>query len=198
MGRKRKTDRTEIASPMSISVPKSLRTRMDNTADEANWSEVCRKAIEGELTRLVAKKNALASRDDAVKRILASKQEQYDVLHDLGLKDGAAWVLSRASFDELKLFARRFRGLSTTEDWEQFEESWEDTQKQEGVIFLCDFFLRHLDKARFYDRATAPEDRIQFWPSSDTKSHDRKKIPYLRGFRDGAIATWDDLKDDVF
>lgn len=197
MARKRKTDREGIAKPMSVSVAKKLRDRMDAQA-EVNWSRVACQAFERKLADLAAGKHERMTVPDAVARIRETKERLYDDLRNRGFDDAATWVLNKADFDELRLFERRFGGMSQ-EDWDAFESEWEAVCESEGVVLLYDFFLKRFDSARFFGRHDGAYQRTKFWEfPTDTEPDQRKKLAYIKGFCEGVLSTWESIKDDVY
>jgi hypothetical protein len=169
----------------SVSVPADLRRRMNLVKVRVNWSEVACRAFELKIAELITERG-VKNMKDVVARLRASKIENEDARTMEGREDGAKWAKELASFQEL-------------EKLEAIEErAFLEFTDPVGSAYCggeCFYFALH--PAEHWDR----DEARKFWnhvhDDDDKRDEIMSSSDYLRGFRDGALETWDQVKDQL-
>lgn len=195
MGKRRKSDSGSPSVRMTISVPAELRHQMDALAAKAdvNWSQLACNAYEAAVAKQAGKKDEL-SLDDLITRVRVSKQQTTDEKYRQGLELGAKWAESFGYEDFLRL--------------EDFVTSltdvvWKDLANTKGSQKISARLLRTLDGG-----GALSEDAKSNWMADVPRvsevgvprgrSQDlHNNIPFLRGYCDGAMKIWLQIKDKI-
>lgn len=177
MAKKKRTGRM-------ISVPSDLNNRMSKAKD-VNWSAVACEAFEIKLGE-IAKQKENKAMTDVIDRLRASKRQGDNESFKKGLNDGREWASDMAEAAELERLERFLDDQSSqTGDWDWwFEDA--DTSTAEAL-----------------SNAIGGEDgwdAVEFWERAvgDFRGNpDMSDGSYLRGFAEGAINLWDEVKEAI-
>jgi hypothetical protein len=174
-------------SRTTISVPADLKARMDAVEEEINWSAVARQAFETKLAELIRRK-AVTDVKTVIQRLRASKKELSDMKYATGFEAGKAWAMTRASVDEFERL-KRYKGGFERSSW-GWEGSFDlpkdvsDYSPAESVAFAIGGENYNGDRTYAAD----------FWNTIDL---DMNEPAVIRGFADGALEIWDQVKDEL-
>ncbi len=190
MSKKRKT-----VDRRMISIPPSLNDRMAKLPD-VNWSAIACAAFERKLGELAAQKEE-KDMEDVIARLRASKAESDSKLYRDGFKLGESWARDHASVAELKQLAK-LRDSVDDSDWEgQFHT-------QEGDAFSAAdhlaFTIINEDGELGRGSYCGREDSTQFWERAtglDQYDSNLSDDEFLKGFAEGALDVWDQVKSQI-
>lgn len=172
---------------MTISMPADLKARIDATKENVNWSAVAAKAFEEKLAD-IANQKARKTVSDKVQRLRASHLRAADEHYAEGEEAGREWAGDVAEAHELQKLAS-FREKCGP-DWHGL---FEDNPHR-------DYHPAHWIYFQLYphykgDRGLADE----FW--NEILGEDNKTsvedLAWLKGFCEGAVIFWNEVKDDV-
>jgi hypothetical protein len=174
---------------------------MGAVKEEINWSAVACRAFEDNLAEIATKKEE-KEMADVIQRLRASKQRGADALYRQGEEDGRRFAAEDAEYDELKKL-EQFRQRSAGREWEKFFEK-EPTGGPSDFEFgpsenllsvlrpvLDGWSIRselggwHGACAAFWKRFVGEDDSKTWNPS------------YVRGFAEGVLALWSEIKDHL-
>jgi hypothetical protein len=163
----------------TITVTRDLKRQMDVTHG-VNWSHVAREAFRAKLAEVAANQEEV-SMNEVLKRLRESKRAyecKTDQRYAQGFEAGREWASRRAEAFELENLYRSF-----TRDWERgFQELESVTHPAEE---LFDVIGPRCTSAEFWERAfTGDSKRL-----TDSR--------FMHGFTDGAIAVWEEFKDQI-
>ena len=166
-----------------VSVPAGVYELMANYPD-VNWSEVACRAFEvklGELSSMKVEKNM----KDVVARLRASKIAADSEGYQAGFSKGEKWASEDAEVHEL----RRLEKLKATVQY------WDDWFEINGTNAYASHELLYSEIAGYErpDRSEAAE----FFDYVGANEEDMYDPAYVRGFAEGALSVWDDVKEQI-
>ena len=175
-------------SRTSVSVPASLKKRMDKVKDEVNWSAIACRAFEEKLAEIASNKEK-KNMSDVINRLRASKAEAEAESYRDGAKLGTAWATNTARVRELKRFARM------RDDW---AECWDcGNFETDGTCAWAAY-----ERVYFYLEPDDDGDRTlakEFWEmaTGEENEHNLMDADFLRGFVEGSLTVWDEVSDKL-
>lgn|SRR5262245_37087507 len=178
---------------MTVYIPDDLKTRMDKTKEEVNWSQLACAAFERKLGDIASRK-ASKNMDDVIERLRASKQSSgYGGRFKAGFEVGQDWARETAEAKELENL-ERFREEAAKRT--KYEKSWT------GMFDLnIDHDYDSLGEALFYRiRPSADEDHSEaeeFWQGLAGDDWEDVPASWYRGFCEGALEIWGQVKDKL-
>ena len=167
---------------VSISVPQSLRERMQRVTD-VNWSSVARDAIE---RRLVLRELKMAGRLTAVERLRASKADRVQSRREEGAAAGLAWMRDHAEYDELERLHKFV--LEHQQDLDVFFN-----EDPASAFTVAEYFAGVL----VGDDSTLRDTAEEFWTcvcGDDTSWHDAN---WVRGFVTAVAEGYAEIRDSI-
>lgn len=170
----------------TISLPADLKKRMDKIADDVNWSAIAARAFESVLAEHAARKER-KNMSDVIQRLRASKQQFDDESYKDGFYVGQGWAKDIAEVRELQNLARVRRSIRD-EDW-TFET--DDNSAYGAWEWL--YFQIFPEHDRDRDEADV------FWAGVLEDEDDPRRFDagFLRGFADGALDIWTQVKNQI-
>jgi hypothetical protein len=158
---------------------------MDAAEEEVNWSAVAAQAFEAKLAEIASRKET-KTLNDVIQRLRASKQRASDDHYREGEEAGRRWAENEAEADEL---ARLERAQGRADAWELLFEEAAGQSYSAGELL---YFVLHPENHK--DRSEASD----FWECAlgddTTRTEDGS---YVRGFAEGALALWREVKDKL-
>jgi hypothetical protein len=100
----------------TISIPASLKARMDAATEEINWSAVAAHAFEARLAEIITKRGA-KDMQEVIARLKASKAKSDDATQHEAEGAGRQWAMNQAEAIWLQRLAENRRSGSDW-DWE--------------------------------------------------------------------------------
>lgn len=181
MAKKRAT-----AARRMISLPADLDARMSKHT-EVNWSKVATDAFEMKLGQLNIQKGSKAM-SDVIQRLRASKLEQTSQEHTEGVQEGRDWATRYADFPELQRLSAWWDRSS--EDDREATFTTGDTDAFGSGAYIATIITGEDRPNRalvdeFWDQALGDDDNRRF------------NDGFVRGFVDGALSVWEEVKDQV-
>jgi hypothetical protein len=172
----------------TISIPSELKERMDAIKDQVNWSAVAARAFQAELDWINRRSKRTMNKEDIVKRMKAEAEEDSKEEYQEGYEMGKDWAQEYAKPRELRALDNLSRnsgcdlsvtlavyvnGMNHSIAW----GLWQAIYKQEP---------NHDEVRRFWEEALGDDnaDRIE-------------DQDFARGFCEGALAIWEEVKDEV-
>jgi hypothetical protein len=171
----------------TISVPPDLKRRMEAVEEDVNWSAVACRAFEAKLGEIASRKEK-KTMDDVIARLRASKQREDDLDYRYGEAQGRDWAANHASAHAL-MRLEDYREWTGSE-WRSLFESY--TSSTTPAERLADVLLPPEEVAMSYNRSS----QLEFWQKI-TPMHMPDTESFVRGFADGALALWLEVKDHV-
>jgi len=160
----------------TISVPATLKVRMDQLAERVNWSALACEAFEQKLAALITAKGA-KTMEEVVLRLQASKQKQLSALFEVGYQAGAEWARQVAEYDHLERLATAYAGSSS--DWDR---NFEHAPRH----WFAQLVAPAWECEAFWEAALAVADLSDEFDVADPD--------FVRGFASGALAIWHAVK----
>lgn len=187
----------------TISVPRELKRRMKAVKEDINWSALACRAFEDKLAEIAAKrgKNAMA---DVIQRLRASKQRGADALYRQGHEDGRRWASEQAEYDNLVRLEQLYEEKRTGRDWEKFFDPRlgpdELTIGECLMMAVCPVLSVKANGetsiGNLVERDCWRHVCATFWKSIVGDDDFKVDSPsYVRGFAEGALALWSEVKD---
>ncbi|OJW25105.1 MAG: hypothetical protein BGO49_11550 [Planctomycetales bacterium 71-10] len=179
---------------MTISVPNELKARVEAAGESVSWSAVACAAFEAKLGQMIEDKGA-RDMQDVVTRLRATKAaaegEDYRIM---GRVSGAAWARDRATAGQLGILEKfreqnREHGISLAEWFERdLYGGWTHADA------LAALFMGYLDLQDCEnDEMTDVAER----KSEDMFQSSRTDLHWLRGYVEGALDVWGQVKDQI-
>jgi hypothetical protein len=193
---------------------------MDAVKEPVNWSAVACRAFEDKLAEISIKKEEKGI-DDIIQRLRASKP---DLIYQQGQEDGRRWASQQAEYEDLLRLEQLHARKRAAGDWEKFFHrdyglpNWEQTKElfskasQGKVAWSLEWDSEATVGERLV-RAVCPRlnagdlrfdcgswRRVcqEFWQSFVGDDDFKVDHPsYVRGFAEGALAVWSQVKDRV-
>jgi len=178
---------------MTVYIPDDLKTRMDKTREEVNWSQLACAVFERKLGDIASRK-ARKDMDDVIERLRASKQSSgYGGRFKAGFDVGQDWARETAEASELENL-ERFRESAAQPT--KYDKSWT------GIFDPnTDHDYDSLPEALFYHiRPTDDEDYSEaeaFWQRLAGDDWEDLPASWYRGFCEGALDIWRQVKDKL-
>jgi hypothetical protein len=175
---------------VNIYVPDDLKRRMDE-AEGVNWSPLACRAFEMKLAEVSAKKKE-KNMNDVINRLKGSANKYNDEAYLEGKEHGRKWAEDHATTEELgsleKLTSSWDEGL-----WDRALDPAPTEEYTGREVLFNQIRFNHRERGRG-DRAAA---RF-FWDETEPQMCREYDGPrYLRGFADGALDLWRDVKDQL-
>lgn len=169
---------------MTISVPQELKDRMEAVDEPVSWSAVACEAFKQKLAEIIKRKGA-KDMSDVISRLRASKVAAETKSYNDGFAFGERWAKGNAEVAELN---RLERFHEETEKDYPFED-WFGTE-----LFAPWSHTSHIVAAIYgteYPRE-AEELTERLFDEEEARDND-----YVRGFVEGALSVWNDVKDQI-
>jgi hypothetical protein len=165
----------------SISIPTSLKKRMDGVSEDVNWSEVALEAFASKCDQIDKKKEARAMQD-TINQLRASLKEEASSQYRAGEKSGATWVRKKAMSPQL---------LRLKKCHDEAGYDWGRLFDMSAYTVAEEVFSRIEGMEGNPDRTEA----ARFWESvcGNTSPED----DFVQGFVEGALALLDKAKGKV-
>jgi hypothetical protein len=167
----------------TISVPAALKARMDAVDETVNWSAVACQAFESKLAEIITRKGA-RDMEEVIQRLRASKRESDDVRYQEALEVGRDWAENQAEAVELQRLTH-FR-----------EENPGGGEEFESSTARMSYSLEHI--VAFAIGGPEVDGSLacaqEFWESAVGEDESLDSA-FLRGFVDGAVAIWYQVRD---
>jgi hypothetical protein len=168
----------------SVSVSPELRARMDAVQEPVNWSAIACQAFEHKLAEITKRKGAKDMKD-VINRLRASKEQFKGDQHQAGHDAGESWAKNEAEAGDL-IQLDNFRGRAGT-DWDACFWDMPNDAYSTAEKFFFSVWPEHDG-----ERSEANE----FWERQGFEK-DHPVGDYVRGFAEGALSVWDDVKDEL-
>lgn len=178
-----------MATRMSISLPATLKHRMDKVEEPLNWSALACRAFEAKLGEVAsAKKEKQMS--DVIERLRATRIEINSVLAQRGRELGLAWAKDDATAQELELLAKFFDEAGR--DAERALDPGESSAYGSGETFV--FIIRPNDEK---DRQAATDfwDEV-FGDNPEAESFVEDPV-FVVAFAQSAVNLWGDVAGQI-
>lgn len=169
------------ATRMNVSVPRELKARMDVVGRAVNWSAVAQAAFEVKLQELESTKG-VRSMNEVIQRLKAAADLEANEEHQEGRKAGERWARQRATPKQLaRLWEAEttdgvIRGAPNHLGWP-------------GLIHYVLSRVKEMDRSdiqAFWGRAIGVE--------NVSRLHE---VDFARGFVDGALSVWEQVRDKL-
>ena len=172
----------------TISVPPDLKRRMEAVEEAVNWSAVACRAFEAKVGEIASRKER-KTMDDVIARLRASKQREDDADYREGEAEGRHWAANHASAHAL-IRLERFRewnGPAWRVLFDSYKYSTTPAERLAGIL------LPPQEVAMSYNRSA----ELEFWDNTTPVRRMPDTESFVRGFADGALAVWLEVKDHV-
>jgi len=177
----------------TISIPQDIKDQMDAVEEPVNWSAVATGAFEEKLGQIAAQKKE-KSMEDVIQRLRASKRETETYYTSEGLKAGKEWAINDATWSNLRDIGEKF--LKTSWDvWlaasKEPKNPYTVAHRLAGVMY---------DEEKYWELVATHQSFEEFiWEAMvgpDNKKW-REDTDFLRGFVEGAIEVYKEVRDRV-
>lgn len=168
----------------TISIPNELFDAIEGYRD-VNWSEVAAEAYRRHVDLLKRKEFPMS----AIDRLRKSKAEATSEAYEAGKLAGARWATESAEWTELRNLSRFKQEIERNYQVDYFTD---DDEEGSAYSSSQDLFYR-LDPRRDGDVSASQE----FWERWLVDDIDGIDSDLLRGFLDGAVDVFDDVKDQL-
>lgn len=169
----------------TISVPRDLKRRMDESGEDINWSALACKAFQEKLAEIAARKES-KNPDDVIERLRASKERSDSGAYREGFAAGQAWASNTAEAIELERVDKLHQRLSEA-DWKWWFASDDNNTYSPAELFV--FIVRPENEQ---DRAYAES----FWRELG-RDYLQIEDEWMRGFAEGALEVWKEVKSKL-
>jgi hypothetical protein len=159
---------------------------MDAVDEPVNWSAVACEAFESKLAEII-KRKGVKNMKEVIQRLRASKREADNVQYKEGHEAGRDWAANQAEAEELQRLARFEEKCSG--NWEEIESA--EQSNAYALMEVVAFAIGGPDHDG--DRAFAKD----FWESADIDDDASRDFAFVRGFVDGAVALWEEVRDQL-
>jgi len=169
----------------TISVPISLKARMDMVKESVNWSALACQAFEDKLAEIAARKENKAM-IDVIERLRASLRDEQGALFNHGYKVGRKWAENNAAAAELIRLENFHKATNakSIREWERwFAAQGKHARWVDLVIVIQENEIHGARKAQ------------EFWNIVLGEStHGLNHGDFLQGFAEGAIELWAEVQ----
>lgn len=180
MGKPAKPGVTHVRT--TITLPSTLKERMDREAPEVNWSRLAAEAFEAKLDEMVVEKRTELTLEDVAARLRGSKRNRVDAVYNRGKKLGIDWAKRKAQIDDLQLFEDLRPGITPSE--------WKSLAGEKRGVPIAYRFIRWLAPERFGER----EFQDKFWSIAGADEVQITKQPFVEGFIEGVLDVWNQVR----
>lgn len=170
----------------TISLPADLKKRMDKVAEAVNWSAIAARAFEGVLAEHAARKER-KNMNDVIQRLRASKQQCDDENYKDGFLVGQEWAKNSAEARELQNLDR-VRSSIRDDEWTFETDESSAYGAWEWLYFQM--FPEH-------DRERVESEGFWAYVLKDEDDPRRFDAGFLRGFAEGALDIWNQVKNQL-
>lgn len=174
----------------TITVPQELKTRMDAVEGSVNWSFVAARAFEAKLREVEMRQKKSLSKEDVVKRLRATQEEDAQQEYEAGKEAGQEWAGRQATAKQLKRAAQWVSSFDDTHlDW------WDvDSPGWTAPFGPTDRFVFAISPDRKGDKDAPAE----FWKRALGDEADRVADgDYFHGFVEGAVEVWEEVQGEL-
>jgi hypothetical protein len=171
----------------TISIPATLKARMDELCEGVNWSAVAAQAFEAKVAEAIAQKGA-RDMEDVISRLRASKAKSDEQVSQESQKAGRQWAMRWA---EATWLERLVEAREATADWD-----W-------GAMFNSELNWPHECAYLMMtgtERGEADHSDVRaFWETAIGDDYGKYKDDpaYIEGFLEGAMDLWHEVKDRI-
>lgn len=181
--------KSKAPSRRNIYIPPELSERMAKQKDE-NWSAVACAAFESRMAEIAKKRieeKGAKEMEDVIERLRASKIEAETEGYADGVKAGEKWAMEEAEVRDLRSLERFRKGIRDHE-WSDYFEAGESAftpAEQLAMAILGD--------------AAGRGEAADFWEgeAGDDWEAITDSAAYLKGFAEGALDVWREVKDKI-
>jgi len=201
--------------PMTLSVPKELKAKMEAVKTSVNWSAVASAAFETKILELVSKRE-VKSMDDLITRLKAAAELEANQDYQEGHQMGEKWATGKATPRQLRRLQAQADDLKCSlTEWLNYVAA--DGMTIELMNELADNPLiapklaeagalpysgpmktgigRALYWCLFPDRVPDRSEIEAFWLNAlDTREHAIEIHDFARGFVEGALEVWQKVR----
>lgn len=174
----------------TISLPDELKEQMDAVEGE-NWSAIAAEAFRKRLAELEWLKRATKmTKESIVKRMQSAKDEEGKENYLEGQAAGRQWAAKDATPKQLKRLA------AYVEDCDRNSVAWWDSETPmwNAPFSAPDYLFFEISPKDQGDRHAPGE----FWEHVlGDEAEERYDADFLKGFGEGALAVWDEVKDEL-
>ena len=160
---------------VTVYVPDEMRAEMETLGDRVNWSSIAQDAFAARIRR--AKAMIDLSQMNVLERLRATKEKGREASRKAGREAGRDFATRFATYDELQGLASFKPKDGTPDDPSLFDQI---CQVLDAAV-VDDGSLQELAETRL--------------PAYIEPFGDHQNDQVLRGFVEGAVEAWDDLKD---
>jgi hypothetical protein len=169
---------------MNISVPHSLKERMDAEEGPVNWSAVAAQAFGAKLLEMASTKGA-DTMDEVITRLKAAAELEDKEEYQAGFLAGQEWAMSTAKPKELRRVSDYIGNYHASPfDWWEADaaedcfafEVWPNRKNRTG---------KHQASDEFWEEALGDD------------AHRVGDVDFLRGFGEGAVDIWEKVADKL-
>jgi hypothetical protein len=168
----------------TITVPPDLKARMDAVDETVNWSAIACQAFEQKLADLIRQKGP-TDMNEVIERLRASKQKFESEQFTQGHEAGQEWAKDAAEAEEL-IQLGKLRDRCGWRDWDGFFATGD-----RDAYGASERFVFAIWPERDGERAAATD----FWEQLGVE--DVPSDEFVRGFAEGALSVWDQVKDQL-
>jgi hypothetical protein len=168
----------------NISISRDLKKRMDAVKVPVNWSAVAAQAFAKKLKELESQKE-VKGMHDVIARLRASQQLESNEDYQTGRKAGEEWAREKATTRELRRL-KKFSSEFDCRDW-----NWSPPMWGGDTCGIAHYILVEMDPKCEGDRVASEG----FWEEALDEQYPEGDL--LRGFCDGALEVWDQVKDKL-
>jgi hypothetical protein len=184
----------------TISIPASLKARMDAVDEPINWSAVAATAFERRLAEVITKRGA-KDMQEVLARLRASKAKAVNQTLSLGIAMGERWAKQTASWDQLRRLDDSF--LQLGQDMvesvirEEYPNSGSSVEPWQIIFnWTADDSLMH-DRTAAITFWSMVDESLKFWHPTGLGSGTPFAADFLIGFVEGALKIWIEVKDQL-
>lgn len=164
---------------MNISIPHSLKQRMDEYAQEVVWSNVAAEAFDRQVRELETRKKELSGMEKVVERLRKSREKSADEHYQRGVEYGKEWAKEGAEAVELE----RLATLKHDHSYHQIEHQLDALSIFNTILPEEVDDVDHRDKLEWWERNIFDESKNAFQAIAN-------RPEFFRGFVDGACDIW--------
>jgi hypothetical protein len=173
----------------TITVPQALKTRMD-AVEGVNWSALAARAFEAKLREIEMRDKKALSKEEIVKRLQATQEEDARQDYEAGKQAGQEWAGRQATAKQLKRAAQWVSSFdNATVDW------WDIASPAWSAPFgPTDRFVFAVWPDRKDDKGAPAE----FWKRVLGAAADRvADSDFFHGFVEGALELWEQVEAEL-
>lgn|SRR5262249_8136824 len=176
---------------MSISIPETLKARMNRVKEDVNWSSIACRAFEQKLGEIASRKEKKKT-VDVIERLRASRHQRESEAFKIGFKWGQEWAKNDADLKQLERLGKLYDNLTDepSNDWKQYFED-----KPDCAYATCERLYFQLEPDDEEDR----DETRDFWEraAGEDWETDIQDGRWVRGFAEGALDIWNEVKGKI-